>query len=265
MAKNLAALQKIIKKEELPRKERMVAVLSDLTEALDTRADVEDMLEVFNYVLSLAQATQQFTEEELNKLRQITQDTLEDLEQKNVELQDTLRSEITLLSKDLQERIDKKLNTIKQPEDGYTPQKGVDYFDGEPGKDADPEAIANLVLAEINELLDGLENTNAKIEERIKALEERPVGRGGGGTSAVGVAQAFKYIAHTEQPSGDIDGANTDYTVQNNIWWIAGFTINGEQVAELPNFTFSGKTITFSTAIPAGYSGKDFEVKYIGV
>lgn len=103
-------------------------------------------------------------------------------------------------------------------------------------------------------------------ERRIDELEEnlKKVPRGGGGTSAIGVRQAFKYIAHTEQPVGDIDGVNLTYTVKNTIWWIAGFTLNGENIAQLPNYTVSGNTITFSSALPAAYSGKDFEVKYIG-
>ncbi len=96
--------------------------------------------------------------------------------------------------------------------------------------------------------------------EQIKKIPRS----GGGGTSAIGVRQAFKYIAHTEQPSGDINGVNTTYTVKNAIWWIAGFTLNGEQIAELPNYTYAGNTITFATALPADYSGKDWEIKYIG-
>lgn len=102
------------------------------------------------------------------------------------------------------------------------------------------------------------------LEERLKKLEDRPMGGRGGGTSAIGVAQAFKYIAHTEEPTGLINGSNVTYTVKNTIWWIAGFTLNGEQIAELPNFTYSGHTITFASALPAVYSGKDFEIKYIG-
>ena len=103
---------------------------------------------------------------------------------------------------------------------------------------------------------------NEKQQKDIEELEKRPVGRGGG-TSAIGVAQAFKYIAHTEEPVGAIDGSNTTYTVSKDIWWIAGFTLNGENIAELPNFTFVGRTITFSTALPSVYSGKDFEIKFI--
>ena len=85
-----------------------------------------------------------------------------------------------------------------------------------------------------------------------------------GGVSAMGVRQAFKLIAHTEQPTGAINGSNTTYTVKNDIWWLAGFTLNGENIAQLPNYTIAGKTITFTTALPTAYSGKDFECNYIG-
>jgi len=113
----------------------------------------------------------------------------------------------------------------------------------------------------IQELRDWVEEEHKKLDEKIKTMA---VGKGGGGTNARGVRHAFKYIANTEAPVGDIDGANTTYTVSKEIFWIVGFTLNGEQIAELPNFTYDYKTITFGTALPAAYSGKDFEIKYIG-
>ena len=110
------------------------------------------------------------------------------------------------------------------------------------------------------------ESVVEELRDEIKRLEKElsKSSKQGGGVSALGVRQAFKMIAHTEEPSGLINGVNTTYTVKKTIWWVAGFTLNGEQIAELPNFTYSGRTITFSSAIPAAYSGKDFEIKYIG-
>lgn len=150
--------------------------------------------------------------------------------------------------------------------DGLDGKDGVDGKNGENGKDGSPDS-SEQIIEKINsdesekkikrEKVEGLDDELKRIEAKI------PSGRGGG-TSALGVAQAFKYIAHTEQPTGNIDGINLTYTLKNTIWWIAGFTLNGEQVAQLPNFTVSGRTITFSTAIPLAYSGKDFECKYIG-
>jgi len=154
------------------------------------------------------------------------------------------------------------------------------------GKDADEEKIVKDVLAKIPPPVTPKEETPIETRDKLESIKEekeklsisaiselrkeldelkaRPVGRGGGGTSAMGVAQAFKYIAHTEEPTGAINGVNLTYTVKNTIWWIAGFTLNGEQIAELPNYTYSGHTITFSTALSAAYSGNDWEIKYIG-
>ena len=47
------------------------------------------------------------------------------------------------------------------------------------------------------------------------------------------------------------------------IFAVLGMTLNGETIAQLPNYTIAGKTITFSTALPSAYSGKDFEIKFI--
>lgn len=181
----------------------------------------------------------------------------------------------------LEQSVQKRLSQLK---DGYTPVKGKDYFDGkpgEPGTDADEEKIVQEVLSQIPEgdpltpelVIETInKDTDSKIsrerieglEDELKAIRSLPRGTGGGGTSAIGVRQAFKYIAHTEQPSGLINGSNTVYTVKNTIFWVAGFTLNGEQIAELPNFTYAGNTITFSSALPASFSGKDWEIKYIG-
>lgn len=115
------------------------------------------------------------------------------------------------------------------------------------------------------ELLQGDERLDKSaikgLDEELKKLSDRPIG---GGTSAIGVRQTFKYIAHTEEPVGLINGVNTTYTVKNDIFYVFGFTLNGEQIAEIPNFTYTGRTLTFATALPSAYSGKDFEVKYIG-
>lgn len=101
------------------------------------------------------------------------------------------------------------------------------------------------------------------LEKDIEELKKRPMGTGGG-VSDMRIRQAFKYILHTEAPVGDIDGVNTSYTVANVPFAVIGLVLNGEHIAELPNYTVAGRTITFASPIPAAYSGKDFEIKYIG-
>lgn len=172
------------------------------------------------------------------------------------------------IREDLTAKIDTKLAEVK---DGKTPSKEelkaliVPLIPPpKKAKDGSPDTPAQIRdKLETLKDEDRLDASAIKgLEDRLKRIENRPTR--GGGTSAIGVRQAFKYIAHTEQPTGVIDGANLTYTVKNEIFWIAGFTLNGEQVAQLPNFTVSGRTITFATALPAVYSGKDFECKYIG-
>lgn len=135
---------------------------------------------------------------------------------------------------------------------------------GEPGKDGSPDTPE-----QIREKLASLEDDKRLDISAIKGVEDlekkiiSQVPRGGGGVSAIAVAAAFKYIFKTEEPVGAIDGVNLTYTVSSPIWVIIGFYINGEQIAQLPNYTFANRTITFSTALPAALSGTDFEVKYI--
>lgn len=102
------------------------------------------------------------------------------------------------------------------------------------------------------------------LDELLKELEEKisTIPRGSAVTN-MRIAQAFKYILKTEQPVGDINGVNTIYTLSQPIFAIMSVTINGEVVAQLPNYNISGNKITFSSALPAVYSGKDWEIKYI--
>lgn len=102
-----------------------------------------------------------------------------------------------------------------------------------------------------------LEEFNKFKDEQISAQ------RAAGGVSNIRIQQAFKYILKTEAPVGLINGSNTQYTVTQDIFAILSMSLNGETIAQLPNYTIAGKKITFSTALPAAYSGKDFEVKYI--
>lgn len=100
------------------------------------------------------------------------------------------------------------------------------------------------------------------LDEELKRLEKIGESRGGG-VSNLRIQQAFKYILKTEQPSGLINGVNTTYTVSQDIFAVLGFSLNGETIAQLPNYTIRGRQVVFSTALPAAYSGKDFEIKYI--
>ena len=126
------------------------------------------------------------------------------------------------------------------------------------------DKITNLPISEIRGTLDEILTSLKNHEKRIKDLEDRPV-RVGGGVTNMRIAQAFKYILRTEEPVGSIDGVVVTYSLSQPIAAIVSMSINGETIAQLPNYTISGRTFTFSTALPSAYSGKDFEVKYIAL
>lgn len=115
-------------------------------------------------------------------------------------------------------------------------------------------------------IVEKINTSTKKIKrEQVEGLEEALKVRSTstGGVTNTRIQQAFKYILKTEEPTGDIDGVNTTYTVTQGIFAILSMSLNGETIAQLPNYTINGNTITFSTALPAAYSGKDFEIKYI--
>lgn len=101
------------------------------------------------------------------------------------------------------------------------------------------------------------------LKEEFVKLRNQIVNSNSGGVTNMRIRQAFKLLLKTEQPTGDIDGANTEYTLTQPIFAILSMSINGETIAQLPNYTISGNKFTFSVALPAVYSGKDWEVKYI--
>lgn len=254
MATNLQKLKRLADQIEKPqsKSEKFVDSIKALAAVIDDQLVAQDLIKAFQKIVAFAKETRDNTRKELRTV-------IEYIKKENDGLRKDVQKELRGFVSKIDSRVQAKLATVR---------------DGRDGIDADPEEIKRMVLdsIEIPEQKDfspdlkltkeQLENRIKELEDRIKRLSQRS--GSGGGISAIGVAQAFKYIGHTEQPVGDIDGVNTTYTVKNNIFWIAGFMLNGEQIGELPNFTYAGKTITFSTALPADYSGRDFEIKYIG-
>jgi len=136
-----------------------------------------------------------------------------------------------------------KVRNLKDGKDGINGIDGRDGRDGKDGKDADEERIE-------------------KLEEEIEELKKRKWLRGGG-TSAMGIANAAKYFVKTEKPVGDINSVNKTYALSKPIFAVLSMSLNGEFIARLPNYSINGKTIIFTEAIPIDYATKDWEVVYI--
>jgi BMFP domain-containing protein YqiC len=240
---------------------------------LDDTPSKEDVAKLFNKLV-------EFVKKAKEQIDEAATTHAAELDSKVAELTDNLTNRVTTTETALTSRQDTDRNTMYSESRTLMrllDQKIADLESRIPESydDADVRSEVAAVRASIptlppafdaSDLIAGqstLQETLESLIKRIEELERRPVGRGGGGTSAAGVAQAFKYIARTEQPVGDIDGVNLVYTVSAPIFFVMNFSINGAVITQLPNYTIKGRTITFATALPADYSGTDFEVKFI--
>lgn len=225
--------------------------LNKLLGAMDTNAmSSEEITKGFELIIKHVEDGKKLVAGELEAIKKAYESIF-----KERKMYEEFKVQLDTLAKSVEDR----LATVRDGIDGKDGRDGRDGVDGKDGRDGergpkgDTGSPDNAIVKKFEKDID---NLSKRIDEMGKVRS--------GGTSAMGVASTFKWIAHTEAPTGDIDGVNTTYTVKNTIWWVAGFTLNGEQIAQLPNFTVAGRTITFSSPIPAVYSGKDFEVKYIG-
>lgn len=152
-----------------------------------------------------------------------------------------------------------RIKNFKNGKDGIG-KRGHPGPPGPPGSADTPEMIADKL-----ELLKGDGRLKieaiASLEERLKSLEERPM-KGGGGTSDLGTMISLSRVVKTEVPTGLINGSNKVYTVERTISAILSFGING-QIIHSNEYSISKKTITFTTALPAGLSGTRFEIIYV--
>lgn len=251
--------------------QRMMAFFDN--DAITQEQFVKSFENVVNLVLKVEKRNSDFLDEAKQMIENIKTHVRGLSEDDFKKLKSQMFSEVGMLSSKLdkqQKQIDQKMAQLRDGLDGISPdpdeiaQKAAALFKlpeyRAPVMDGGTEIRDKL------ELLQGKERLKIEaiesLREELDELKARPVGRGGG-TSAMGVAQAFKYILKTEQPTGDIDGANLTYTLTQPIFAILSMSINGETIAQLPNYTIKGKTFTFSSALPAAYSGGDWEVKYV--
>ena len=128
-------------------------------------------------------------------------------------------------------------------EDGEGGEKGQD------GKDIDEEVIIKNVLEQIpqpeeKELeIDDVEG----LEDRLKKLEEKPLGRSGGGVSKIAIDL---YILDPYTPTGNVDGINKDFLLKGTPSPSASLKVylDGQLQSLITDYTVSAKTITFVDA-----------------
>jgi len=114
---------------------------------------------------------------------------------------------------ELQKIADEIFERVRKPEDGKTPVKGVDYFDGEPGDDADEEAIEGRITEKLLAKIPTLE----QIVEKIPPPEKGDPGSPDTGTDIVNKLESLP-----EEERLDYDKLRNTPNIQALVRKLAG-------------------------------------------
>jgi hypothetical protein len=150
-------------------------------------------------------------------------------------------------------KIDQKLGTVK---DGYTPIKGIDYFDGQDGKPADEVKIVAEVLKQIPypelEIAD-IKDLKEELEELKKIRTERRIFGGGFSKLAMDI-----HIIDGEV----IAGSGTSWTLSRIPSPATSLKLyaNGQRLTLTTDYTISGLAITTINSFSAGAILADFNI-----
>lgn len=243
--------------------EELLKLLTNIQEIFDKSFSKEETFTLLNEVIDTLTKRITKLSDSMKESETMGKKELERIEKAigdaKKELQDTVKSHTKTLSDDFENKLNELLVSIE-----YVQSCIKEYDDTEMREHM--EEIKGMIPQmpeqfDPSEIVEDIEELEKKYEELEKKLTR--IGSSNGGVTNMRIQQAFKYILKTEAPVGAINGSNTTYTVSQPIFAILSMSLNGEVVAQLPNYTINGKTITFSTALPAVYSGKDFEIKYV--
>lgn len=265
------------KKEQL---EKIKGVFELVQESITRKEFVDSFKNVVDMVLKMEKKHRKLVEDSVEELKRTQKNVGSELSAENQEI---LAKAIAKVDKLIEEEraalnlVIDKARTLKSGEDGK------DGTDGADGKDADEEAILDQIFEQLPDVeeetspkktRDKLETLKGKERLHVKAIDglkemfeefkkDLPLGgKGGGGTSAAGVKFAMGRIVKSETPTGAINGSNKTYTVTQEIHAVFSFAINGEVIMD-SEYSFSGRTITFTTALPAALDGLAFRIVYV--
>lgn len=244
------------RRKNLTRQQRNAEDLKAIFDVVNRQSiTIEDVKPLFQTLITAFKEAHKVLKESAD----IHNATLSEKVAKNLALIEKKQAEIESIATtttNLQSSMETKIREMFEELEDELPEE---YDDAEVKTElvAIREAINNIPKYDDTEIKQRIKELEEKIDERIKRLTTT------GGVTNARITQAFKYILKTEEPVGDIDGVNLTYSVSQPIFAILSMSLNGETIAQLPNYTIAGNTFTFSTPLPAAYSGRDYEVKYV--
>lgn len=188
----------------------------------------------------------------LSAMQNVLTKGLSDVKKEVTDATNQMKQECRDTTAQMVSKVDAKLSEVK---DGYSPEKGVDYDDGE---DADPEAVAEMVIAKLfpkvvtKEDFQTLQDLLEKLldmEEEIKKLKARPAS-----VSVLPSAPSGRSIFKEVDISDSLDGVTKTFSIG------AFYRVLTIDLSSFPNtlrktvdYTYDGNagTVTFTSQIDA--------------
>jgi len=253
----LSPIQQSPQERNLARFGAILKTIEDTVNKDDFEKFVKQILEIILQIEQKNTATQDTIvaslQQVLAKMQGDHSTTLSDLKKQVNDV--FVSNRLSSIEADLHKKVDARLATVK---DGYTPKKGIDYFDGKPGvpgktingKDAipvDEQAMYNRVMAMCQPMMD-------KMDRMMKAMASSSANRGGARSSHA--MKVYNLSSYT-------NGTLKVFSVPKNV---VGFVISSDFptiLMENAGFTKNAATTTITlTTDNAPSSGSQLSFIY---
>lgn len=269
--KNIQKLAKMLDNQQLISHEDLAGVLTDIVNAFSQHRAASKQInlegkETLNTLIKQLQAEH----------TRITGD----VDSKTSETKENVLNELAQTKKEIEELAQEVL--------AMKPENGADGLDGAPGKDGKDGSsdTRDQIIDKINaggklklkaSEISGLPEFTREIVREVGTVGQIATIYKPGNNVTFGVDNSGNTLInasvsgggltmYTQTPIGVIDGVNKTYTVTNSINGIFSFGLNGQFLHPFNgtngDYTYTGSTITFNTALDASYAGLPFTLNY---
>lgn len=282
----LKELDNLLDKPIKTDKDRLLDALQGLADATSFKRNLNGIAQLIRELIKIVRETKRSTEGELQAIKAFASDTIKDLDslskEQREELQTKFDKELSRHIKLTNEESEKLHRRLEKTVSNLKPIKGDK---GDPGEDADPQVIAdllksddefldavmgedgNLIEAEtLRDKLEELEGDNRLDKKAIKGLEILDEGRLDSFVRGRIPTPRYAPRPFEDDLSGDTDGSNKTFTLTKAPDSDYPIDLRGSDfpyaLRKTVDFTVAGKTLTLTSAVDAPSNGATLIISY---
>lgn len=255
--------------------EKKLAKLEAILKMADDGLTKEEFVESFEIVVKLVKDLQTTNEQEFELMDKALKTLSENIKSESKSDLAEVRAICAEMMSKMKREHDAKMRSVKDGKpgpkgdrgepgkDGKEGKKGKDGKDGRDGKDGEAGTTVRVGWGAHPLQVQGL---GVLVDKNTRVINFAGSGLASVVRSKSGVVtvtlQAGAGTFYTETPDGLINGSNTTYTVAHDITTVFNLAINGQYLHPTTDYTFTGTTITMTSALDASLSGFPFTITY---